>query len=377
MESQALKFREVPELTGIRALAILIVFVSHTISPLVPGGLGVTIFFFLSGYLITSLLRSEAAQTGEISLKRFYIRRTLRIMPPLYVTLILSWFLWRWNILVMRAPDWPAVTSQWLYYSNYQRIWGPHRGWPSPLWSLAIEEHFYLVFPLLFGAVLMKMKARNAAWTCIGACFVVLLIRVIQGMQGTYWLQLNYFCTHTRIDSILWGCALALWNNPIMDEGAWKPSLWWFIGGCALVLVAALIQQPFFAETARYTLQGIGLYVIFGYVLTGHAITSLPLNNPIARWIGIWSYTIYLVHEEVHKIVRYWTHLSPVPTAAVSFAASCAVAMAMYVLIERPCAKLRRRLHRERAPRPIELQESNEPDPPAASNANNSKLQPF
>jgi peptidoglycan/LPS O-acetylase OafA/YrhL len=375
METHAMKFREVPELTGIRAVAIGIVFVSHTVSPIVPGGLGVTIFFFLSGYLITSLLRAEASQRGAISLKHFYIRRTLRIMPPLYVTLILSWLLWRWHILVMSAPDRAAVTSQWLYYSNYERIWGSARGWPSPLWSLAVEEHFYLIFPLLFGTLLMKMKPKKAALACVAACFFILVVRIVQGIQGPYWLELNYFCTHTRIDSILWGCALALWNNPILDEDAWKPSSVWFISGSSVVLIAASIQQPFFAETLRYTLQGIGLYVIFGYVLTGHPITSLALNNAPARWVGVWSYTIYLVHEEVFKIVRYWTHLPHIVTAAASLALSCAVAMAMYVLIERPCAKLRRRLHKERAPRPIELQQPEAPAEPSNATIENNGLQ--
>src|SRR5687768_16024360 len=87
----AVKMPVVPELEGIRAIAVAIVFVSHVgFGHIVPGGLGVTIFFFLSGYLITSLLRSEAAACGRIDLWRFYVRRTLRIMPPLYITLLFS-----------------------------------------------------------------------------------------------------------------------------------------------------------------------------------------------------------------------------------------------------------------------------------------------
>ena len=86
----SLNFRHVPQLDGIRAIAVLIVMISHGgLGKYVPGGFGVTIFFFLSGYLITSLLRVEVACNGRVDFKAFYIRRTLRIMPPLYVTLVI------------------------------------------------------------------------------------------------------------------------------------------------------------------------------------------------------------------------------------------------------------------------------------------------
>src|SRR5688500_8756944 len=132
----AVKMPVVPELEGIRAIAVAIVFVSHVgFGHIVPGGLGVTIFFFLSGYLITSLLRSEAAACGRIDLWRFYVRRTLRIMPPLYITLLFSGLL----VAIGLAPiklDAGSVLSQIFFLANYERLWGPHQGFPIPLWSL-------------------------------------------------------------------------------------------------------------------------------------------------------------------------------------------------------------------------------------------------
>ena len=94
----------IPGLDGIRAIAFLLVYVAHTgLGVLIPGGLGVTIFFFLSGYLITTLLRMESERTGTISISRFYLRRTLRIFPPMYVTLVVWLVLTSIHVFVGQA----------------------------------------------------------------------------------------------------------------------------------------------------------------------------------------------------------------------------------------------------------------------------------
>lgn len=133
-----------PSLDGIRAVAFFIVFIAH--SQLLndfPGGFGVTIFFFLSGYLITSLLREEARKTATISLKAFYLRRALRIFPPCYLTVILVSSLAAAGIVYNRESYFSLV-SAFLYFSNYWNTLG--RGnLPAGLgilWSLAVEEHY-------------------------------------------------------------------------------------------------------------------------------------------------------------------------------------------------------------------------------------------
>ena len=121
--SQASTFH-IPALDGLRAIALLLVFVAHA-QPFwnLRGGFGVTVFFFLSGYLITSLLRDEAQRTGRISLRDFYFRRRLRIFPPCYVTVILVSALAAAGIRYNRE-SYVSLVSAFLYFSNYWNILG-------------------------------------------------------------------------------------------------------------------------------------------------------------------------------------------------------------------------------------------------------------
>ena len=144
----------IPSLDGIRAVSFFLVFLAHAGlgKVLVPGGFGVTIFFLLSGFLITTLLRLEYQRFRRISLKDFYLRRSLRILPPLYVTLGLSMLI----VVIWNVPTgipFAATLSQALQYANYYQIYATHLvSMPGTgvFWSLAVEEHFYLLFPLIY-----------------------------------------------------------------------------------------------------------------------------------------------------------------------------------------------------------------------------------
>src|SRR4051812_40780121 len=152
----------IPSLDGIRAVSFLLVFLAHAgLAHLLPGGFGVTIFFFLSGYLITTLLRIEFDVTGSISLRLFYLRRILRILPPFYLILALATLLA--FVGVLKAPLLPlGVLSQALHFSNY---YAAHNGYyglaagTGVYWSLAVEEHFYLVFPLAYLLLRRRLPA--------------------------------------------------------------------------------------------------------------------------------------------------------------------------------------------------------------------------
>src|SRR5580658_4318026 len=144
---------KIPSLDGFRAVSILIVFMSHAgLRQIIPGTFGVTVFFFLSGYLITTLLRLEWKETDAISLRHFYLRRVLRIFPPLYLTLAFASVV----TLVGLLPGtltWSAFGAQVMFLANYYKIYRAGFGMPPGmlvLWSLAVEEHFYVGFPLLY-----------------------------------------------------------------------------------------------------------------------------------------------------------------------------------------------------------------------------------
>lgn len=336
----------VPELDGVRAIAVLIVFIAHVgLGYLVPGGFGVTVFFFLSGYLITSLLRAEVAETGRVDLPAFYLRRTLRIFPPLYLTMLLSAAVVASGVL-KSTIDPGSVFAQALFVSNYNRLWGPHDGLPGlPLWSLAVEEHFYLLFPLAFGLLSRRLSSARIAAVCALACVAPLLFRLAHAWAGD--VRLNYFFTHTRVDSILFGCVLALWSNPILDRGrGWAPTRAHSV--FALLMLAAATAWPgdLYAETIRYTLQGLCLFVLFARVLRPDPLTSRVLNSAPAQWLGRFSYTFYLSHMIFIAILRHAGCSWPT-TALIAFVATIGYSAVMYWLVEKPLGAVRRRLQHD------------------------------
>ena len=172
----------IPSLDGFRAVSVLIVMLSHAgFGHIIPGGLGVTIFFFLSGFLITTLLRSELGQTGTISIPNFYVRRFLRLGPPLVVVLSIAYGL----VFLGLQPggaSWGGFLAQLLYFANYYGLFfDPGNSIPlgsGVLWSLAVEEHFYLVYPLLFLWISRRLDDKFVAWVFVTFCVCILLWRI-------------------------------------------------------------------------------------------------------------------------------------------------------------------------------------------------------
>ncbi len=339
----AAKMPHLPQLDGLRACAIILVVLAHAgLEKVVPGGFGVTIFFFLSGYLITTLMRFERMGRGHVDLGAFYLRRAVRILPPLYITLLFA--------MVLRAGGWlgqpldaSAVFNQAAFLTNYGDLWGPNRGLPLPLWSLAVEEHFYLVFPLLFAAGLGRMSGGRAAALCLVACGVILMLRIVHVATAADFAD-NYIRTHTRLDSILFGCCLALWNNPLIDRAAFRPKIW-HLASAGIVLFACLvIRDEAFRQTLRYTLQGGALFVVFSWCLQVRGMASRLLGAPILGRVALYSYTIYLVHPVLmESTLAQALGLPFVPPLAISLLLTWLYADLMYRLIERPAAALRRR----------------------------------
>src|SRR5580700_9256594 len=167
-----------PSLDGIRALSFLVVFAAHAgLDRVIPGGFGVTVFFFLSGYLITTLLRMEHDAKGTVSLRQFYLRRALRILPPFYVVLALAARLG----LIAGGVRALALLAQALHLANYWIVRFGYDGQPrgtGVYWSLAVEEHFYLVFPCLY-LVLRRLwpAPRTQAMAIYALCAGVLAWR--------------------------------------------------------------------------------------------------------------------------------------------------------------------------------------------------------
>jgi peptidoglycan/LPS O-acetylase OafA/YrhL len=332
----------IPSLDGVRAIAFAIVFVSHVRNN-VGGMFGVTIFFFLSGYLITTLLRRENDLTGNISLSRFYARRVLRIMPPFYLTICFILLLVHFRGIVE-----PITAGMLAAYScflgNYWAIFRPANPALGPMWSLAVEEHFYLVFPLLF-ILLNKARIRYRSQAALlgGLAAVVLLWRVGVALNPSATTAEHlYLGTDTRIDSILFGCIMALACNPVVDRGL-KPSRWLVGAGAVGLMASLLIHNTLYRQTIHYTVQGLALIPIFMALVTWGDTWFAWLNLPWVRYVGTLSYTLYLVHRGF--IFLAWEHIgSHAAGALLALLGSFVFAILMNRLIERPLIQLRKRL---------------------------------
>ena len=349
---------QIPSLDGLRAVSFLMVFAAHAGVEAIPGGFGVTVFFFLSGYLITTLMRLEAEKTGGVSLKNFYYRRALRILPPFYIVLFVATTLAAMGFLHVQGAEPPRllpVVSQILHFSNY---WIAFHGWTGiapgtgVYWSLAVEEHFYIVFPTAFLALAsLRFTGRQKAFAFWGLCALVLAWRCFLVVFLHAPVDRTFLCSDTRVDSMAFGCALAVWNNPALDGIGGPPREWelsmrlLFLGGLGTLLATFLIRNPMFRETFRYTLQGIALTPVFMAAVRWPKWPPFRILNlrPI-RFIGTLSYTLYLVHHTVLMAVEAQSQLRGLARAVVALFVSLAIAWAMHVIVERPCARLRRRL---------------------------------
>lgn len=338
----------IPSLDGFRAVSIAFVLFGHALPSLpIPGGFGVTIFFFISGYLITTLLLREFEKTGDLHFKSFYARRALRLGPPLVITLGIAVILALAGLLE-GSLDPIGLASQFLFFYNY---WA-HLNGPGVvagmgiLWSLSVEEHFYFIFPVV---LLFALRRNWPTWWLPATALAVLAWRSYKYMVLGFDQEAIYSLTDTRIDSLLWGCYLAVLCGPAIGPVMLfeKGSRWGWIALGVIGLLASLAwQDEVFKSTLRYTLQGVALMPIFYFALRRSDDPLFqPLNWSWVRRIGVYSYTLYLVHYVVlHLVGDAPLGNSEVASLVVTAAISFAYADLVYRLVEKPIKEVRNRM---------------------------------
>jgi len=342
----------IPSLDGIRALSFLLVFVAHAgLGDYIPGGFGVSVFFLLSGYLITTLLRMEYSRYREISLRSFYLRRVFRILPPLYIVLALGALLSHFD---KSGPGIPLLgtLSQIFQVSNYYQIYStlaPTIPGSGVLWSLAVEEHFYLIFPVLYLWMLRRFSAARQALVLLCLCGAALLWRclLIYGLHADF--NRTFFATDTRFDSILFGCIIAIVLNPMLNDPLYSALLrhmrWLLPVSTLLLLATFLTRNDEFRETFRYSLQGVALTPLF---IAAIQYRSSPLvrflNLGSVRFLGVLSYSLYLCHYIILTSIHDAWNGNQILIAILAFCAALLVATLIHYWVERPCARIRKRL---------------------------------
>lgn len=297
----------IPSLNGLRGISVLLVIIAHAgFGQIVPGGLGVTIFFFLSGYLITTLLLSEFDKNGKIDIWSFYARRIFRLAPPLVITLTVAYILAYTHVLPPVEFNFEALLSQLFCFANYYRILFDNEGTTAPMGTgvtmvLAVVEQFYIVYPLVL-ILFLKMKSWPVKFAAALASTVVLVLcwRIYLVQSGASEVR-TYYATDTRIDSILFGCMLSIWvrlrlnrrSSTNMSFAQWALFALSLIG----LLFTIFYRNAFFRETFRYSLQGIALTPIIYYSIVFYRnLLFRYLNTNWITKLGVYSYFIYLIH---------------------------------------------------------------------------------
>ena len=350
----------IPSLDGIRAISVLLVVLGHSgLEALVPGGLGVTIFFFLSGYLISTLMLAENERTGGINVLKFYARRMLRLMPPLFVSLAIAYGLTYVGLLAGRITN-TGLAAQLLYFANYYGLFFDS-GNTIPdgtgiLWSLAVEEHFYIFYPLFLILLLGSALRPRSIGALLGiACLVVLAWRIYLVQSPDFVSDRTYYASDTRIDSIIYGCILAVVMNPArhlhrpdtMSVSQWAV----FATAVGILLLTLLYRDPAFRETIRYSLQGLALMPLF-YFAVRFSDNQLfrHLNSPWAITLGTYSYAIYLIH---YVMIRLIAKNAPVIAAKsfILFPTALLISIAYAAAVDRFVDRYFRQLRRKYGPR--------------------------
>jgi len=357
----------IASLDGLRAVSIALVVGYHAVNAatqirvhrdyegpwqhLLNGGLGVSIFFVISGFLITHLLLREMRKSGTISLKDFYIRRTFRIWPAFFfylgIVVLLYWF----HVIGIARRD---VVAAGTFVFNYV----PHVGNPlvAHSWSLAVEEQFYLFWPI----VLLLLGSRRATWIALAfvlICPVLRLMEVLLLPASNMFIVRMWEMTHTRIDTLMFGCLVALTAEQtkvqrIIDRCLalrlhWVGLVYLFYGRSFLSL--------FLPSSVRLAIDDslLGLSITLLIVWLVRYATSpvgRVFNSRVLVHLGAISYSLYLWNP-IFCVPQNkgWTGMFPANVL-------CSIAMAevSYFAIEQPFLRARSRFFskRKKTPQP-------------------------
>lgn len=312
-----------PSLDLLRGLAVLMVICNHYryAGFMKAGWMGVDLFFVLSGFLISGLLFSDIQQSGRVHLCRFLIRRGLKIYPAFYFFLLVT------ALLSSTIRQGHHLLSEMLFMQSYvPRVWGH-------TWSLAVEEHFYLLLPLLL-IILNRLRRLSLLPSIALALIVVCLILRIWTALHSDEMEAVLIPTHLRIDALFAGVTLGYFYNNHRRE--FHISSTWWVGALGVLLLLPSVLS----DTTSSVLASIQFsYNLVGFSLIVLWATTRSLRLPCLEEIGRFSYSIYLWHLFV---TAYWRqHEMNLLSFAGNLLTCIALGVTMGVLIELPVLQLR------------------------------------
>ena len=336
--------RHLPALDGLRWVAVLVVMIYHFGWTAVPGDLGVSGFFVLSGFLITWLLLREHERTGTISLKDFYVRRTLRIFPAYYAFITVSVAL---DLLRGDSRVRPAIVPALTYTVNYYNaLHGHPTNSMTHAWSLAVEEQFYLLWPLLF-LLSIPYGRRAVTRVLVGSIAVVLAWRAFLFLGDVVGEAYVYNAFDTRFDNLAVGCLLAVaLTTPSLVRriGAMPMPAWSPLATVALLVVSRSMISDRWHYSVGLTVDAGLVAVLIVQLLTLHRHPTWRwLDLSAVRYLGLLSYPLYLYHGYGISVGRRMPLAQPLQLA-IGIGVSILMAAGSYHLLERPFLRLKERL---------------------------------
>jgi peptidoglycan/LPS O-acetylase OafA/YrhL len=347
--------RDIPSLDGLRAVSIAIVILAHVswwlpdgvkrfwiFHHLVGGGLhGVQIFFVISGYLITALLLREWKGAGGVSLKRFYLRRVLRIFPPFYAYLAVLGVLWAAGAIQEHWPSFLAAATYTIAYMPDPQGW-----FVQHTWSLSLEEQFYLLWPAIFLWAQRRGKTAETALVLMAAMPAVRLALHFAAphLAGA---ESHTMVTYGSGDTILMGCLLAaLRGHPQWERWRRRWVNGWTAGAMAFLSMVLVPYVVFRMTGGMSTLVALALgntvtaaaigWVLVYVVENATSPAGRVLNSRVMRHVGLISYSLYLWQQ---LFTSDKVRMTPYGLLGMWMAAELS-----FRLIERPAGRLRARL---------------------------------
>ncbi|MEY4175676.1 MAG: hypothetical protein RI900_2841, partial [Actinomycetota bacterium] len=342
----ALSFGYQPALDGVRGLAVVAVLLFHLGHPWMSGGyLGVSVFFTLSGFLITSLLLGEHERTGRIDLFAFYQRRARRLIPAGLLVLGLVCLAAITGWIEPRSTFRRDVWASMFQLLNWVKLFGSERyadlfTAPSPVahyWSLGIEEQFYVVWPVALLALLTLLRRRGAGRHLVPVLVAMFALTSLSAPLTARWWSpdATYYATWTRAAEVLAGVVLAAWLH------GRRPAAWWrWLAPLALaVVVAACVLTP---SGRGWAFDGglpvfamISAALVAGLQVPGPVRTLLSVQPLVA--VGRVSYGVYLLHWPVFVVLDgERTGLHGLALDAVRLAVTAVLAIVSYWVLEHP-----------------------------------------
>lgn len=333
-----------PQLDGLRAVAVLSVVVFHARTEFLPGGyIGVDVFFVLSGFLITQIIGTEIRRSGKFSFKNFYLRRALRLFrrcsywPPCALAYWLIPNIPQASESLVGTAAAVTYSSSWIAATKAAEL-----GTMLPTWSLSVEEHFYLVWPIVL--ILGLKLPVNWRWIAYSSLVFVIFFPVIMFFTFGWELERLYYAPDTRAGQLLIGCSAALLLHRVSLQISNLAAL------CSSLLLIAyaffdgnLVPENFYSHGGIVVIPLLGIVVIIWVAQRSQGMVHRALSSRPMVWIGQRSYGIYLWNLPLIGALAF---LGSSPGALVVKALICLlIPAASYTWVEKPFLKLKNRFY--------------------------------